>query len=171
MCALRSPARHQTKLRHHLCPQLLDPRGVVSSMSVFKALVGNWPNMAVESDIPLALDAFSRERGIISLHPSKVGDFCACKQKRRFPWSSHSRLISSVWLILALMYFAFHDMHLGRLVRRGESDQLVVVPALGGRVLEVFQVSAPVGVDEDECTVLLMEHSFGFSYGKPFVGM
>lgn len=69
------------------------------------------------------------------------------------------------------MYFAFHDMHLGRLVRRGESDQLVVVPALGGRVLEVFQVSAPVGVDEDECTVLLMEHSFGFSYGKPFVGM
>lgn len=140
-------------------------------MSVFKALVGNWPNMAVESDIPLALDAFSRKRGIISLHPSKVGDFCACEQKRRFPWSSHSRLISSVWLILALTYFAFHDMHLGRLVRRGESDQLVVVPTLGGRVLEVFQVSAPVGVDEDECTVLLMEHSFGFSYGKPFVGM
>lgn len=69
------------------------------------------------------------------------------------------------------MYFTFHDMHLGRLVRRGGPDQIVVVPALGGKVLEVFQVSAPVDLDENECTVLLMEHSFGFSYGKPFVGM
>ncbi|OBT63163.1 hypothetical protein VE03_07826 [Pseudogymnoascus sp. 23342-1-I1] len=125
--------------------------------------------MAVESDIPLALDALSRERGI-SLHPSKVGDFSGSEQKRRSPWSSYPRLISSVCLILALLYFAFHDTHLGRLVRRGESDQLVVVPPLGGRVLEVFQVSAPVAIDEDECTVLLMKHSFGFSYGKPFVG-
>lgn len=142
----------------------------MSSMSASKALVGNWTNMAGESDIPLALGAFSRERGT-SLHPSKVGDFCPYEQKRRSPWSPYPRIISSVCLILALLYFAVHDAHLGRLMRRRESDQLVVVPALGGRVLEVFQVSAPVGVDEDECTALLMEHSFGFSYGKPFVGM
>lgn len=143
----------------------------MSSMSVSKESVGNWANMAVEGDIPLALDAFSRERAI-SPHPSsKVGDLFACEQRKRSPWSSYLRLISSVCLVLALLYFAFHDADLGRLVRRGESDQWVVVPTLGGGVLEVFQVNTPVAVDDDKCTVLLMEHSFGFSYGKPFVGM
>jgi len=51
-------------------------------------------------------------------------------------------------------------------------------------ILEVFQVYKPLA-DKDthkyadnentisgkQCEVLLMEHSFGFSYGKPFVGM
>lgn len=141
-------------------------------MSVYRESVGKRAEMAVvEGDIQLALDAFSRERAI-SLHPSsKVGDLSACEQKKRSPWSLYPRLITSVCLILVLLYVSFHDAHLGRLVRRGESDQYVVVPTLGGGVLEVFQVNVPVAVDEDECTVLLMEHSFGFSYGKPFVGM
>lgn len=140
-------------------------------MSVFKESIGKWANMAVESDIPLALDASSRELRI-SLHTSpKVSDFPACEQKKRSPWPSCPRLISSVCLILALLYFAFHDAHLGRLVRRREFDQRVVAPATGDGALEVFQVNALVAVDEDKCTVLLMEHSFGLSYGKPFVGM
>ena len=29
----------------------------------------------------------------------------------------------------------------------------------------------PVGYGQGECEVLLMEHSFGASYGQPFVGM
>lgn len=138
-------------------------------MSVSKESVG-LANMAVEGDVPLVLDAFSRESGI-SLHPSKVGGFIACEQKKRSPWSSYPRIVSPACLLLVLLYFTFHDAHLGRLVRRGESDQLVVLPALAEGVLEVFQVNAPVAVDEDECNLLLMEHSFGFSYGKPFVGM
>ncbi|OBT87167.1 hypothetical protein VE02_04723 [Pseudogymnoascus sp. 03VT05] len=124
--------------------------------------------MAVEGDMTLALDAFSRGRGI-SL-PSKAGDFPACKQKKRSPWSFYLRTILSMCLLLAFLYFAFHDAHLARLVRRGGSDQLIVLPAPGNGVLDVFQVSAPVAVGGDECTALLMEHSFGFSYGKPFVG-
>lgn len=138
-------------------------------MSVSKESVGYCENMAVEGDVPLVLDAFSRERGV-SLHPSKVGDFLACEQKRRSTWSSYPRIVSSACLLFVLLYVTFHDAHLGRLVRRGESDQLVVLPALAEGVLEVFQVNAPVAVDADECKVLLMEHSFGFSYGKPFVG-
>ncbi|ELR05547.1 hypothetical protein GMDG_07467 [Pseudogymnoascus destructans 20631-21] len=141
----------------------------MSSMSVSKVSVGRRANMAVEGNVPLAIDAFSRERGI-SLHLSKVADFPAREQKRRSPWSLYPRIVSLVCVLLVLLYFALHDTHLGRLVRRGQSDQVVVLPALGDGVLEVFQVNAPVAVDDDECKVLLMEHSFGFSYGKPFVG-
>lgn len=138
-------------------------------MSVSKELVSNLANMAVEADTALSLDASSRERGISN--PSKINDFPVCEQKKRSPWSSYPRIISSVCLLVAFLYLTFHDAHLGRLVRRGESDQLVVLPAVGDGALEVFQVNAPVAVGGDECTVLLMEHSFGFSYGKPFVGM
>jgi hypothetical protein len=38
-------------------------------------------------------------------------------------------------------------------------------------LLDVFQVYTPVHVPQDaSCVVKLMDHSFGFSYGKPFVG-
>lgn len=46
--------------------------------------------------------------------------------------------------------------------------------------MDVFQVYPPVRVGQDylpapekrgsECSVVLMEHVFGFSYGQPFVG-
>lgn len=138
-------------------------------MSVSKELVGNWPNMAVEGNTALSLDAFSRHRGI--WNPSKITDFPACEKKKPSSWSSYPRIISLVCLLVAFLYLTFHDAHLGLLVRRRESDQLVVLPAVSNGVLEVFQVNAPVAVGGGECTVLLMEHSFGFSYGKPFVGM
>jgi hypothetical protein len=38
-------------------------------------------------------------------------------------------------------------------------------------LLDVFQVYTPVHVPQDvSCAVKLMDHSFGLSYGKPFVG-
>ena len=38
-------------------------------------------------------------------------------------------------------------------------------------LLDVFQVYTPVHMPQDvSCEVKLMDHSFGFSYGKPFVG-
>lgn len=140
-------------------------------MSVYKASVGNWGNMAVEGGLPHDVDAFSHERGM-SLHGSpKASDVPACEQKKRSPWSSYPRIVSSLCIFLAFLYLSHNNAHLGLLVPRSESDQRVVVPAPGVGVLEVFQVKAPVPVDDYRCTVLLMEHSFGFSYGKPFVGM
>jgi hypothetical protein len=38
-------------------------------------------------------------------------------------------------------------------------------------LLNVMQATLPVNVPEDiSCTLLLMDHSFGWSYDKPFVG-
>lgn len=50
------------------------------------------------------------------------------------------------------------------------------IPKAISPVLDVFQVHAPVLDNKEaspprECDVLLMEHSFAFSYGQPFVGM
>lgn len=53
----------------------------------------------------------------------------------------------------------------------GPSD--IIVPE-ATTPLNVFEVYTPVrtgGSDGTECTQTLMEHSFGFSFGLPFVGM
>ncbi|KFY48501.1 hypothetical protein V495_01315 [Pseudogymnoascus sp. VKM F-4514 (FW-929)] len=125
--------------------------------------------MAIEDDVIIAPDAFSRELGMPLYTPPKFGGFGTGERKKRSVWS-YPRLVSSMCLFLALLYFSYNDAHLGRLVRRRESNQQVAVRAPGDGVLNVFQVYAPVAVDGDECTLLLMEHSFGLSYGKPFVG-
>jgi hypothetical protein len=39
------------------------------------------------------------------------------------------------------------------------------------RLLNVIQVANPIKVLTPACDVKLMEHSFAFSYGHPFVGM
>lgn len=127
--------------------------------------------MAVERGQRHDLDTFPHDRGISLLCSPKASDLPACEQKKRSPWSSYPRIVSSVCILIAFLYLSQNDAHLGYLVARGESDQRVVMPAPRVEVLEVFQVNTPVPVDDDKCTALLMEHSFGFSYGKPFVGM
>jgi hypothetical protein len=59
----------------------------------------------------------------------------------------------------------------------GSPSSSIAQGSANNSVLEVFQVQTPVHLRASEtdgpaanCSVLLMEHSFGFSYGKPFVG-
>ena len=88
---------------------------------------------------------------------------------RRILLAISATLLATVWLFLNnLISF--------------EQRVLEVTPST---VLEVFQVYAPMSTNPQQpidhesssilstesCDVLLMEHSFGFSYGKPFIGM
>lgn len=139
-------------------------------MSISKEKASYWANMAAENDVTVAPDTFSREPRIPLYNLPKHSVFGTGERNRRSTWS-YSRFVSSMCLFLALLYFSYNGVDLGRLVRRREFNQQVAVRAPGDGVLEVFQVYAPVAIDGDECTLLLMEHSFGLSYGKPFVGM
>jgi hypothetical protein len=157
-------------------PQLFERGGAVSSMAVSKEIVGYWSKMAVEGDKPSATDAFCRERG---MRPRSSHDHNASPRyelRKRSLWA-YPRLVPSLCFVLALLHFIYHDADHGLLVqhRRFNQRSTAQASASASKVLDIFQVYAPVAVNGDgdngeDCTMLLMEHSFGYSYGKPFVG-
>ncbi|KAI0891359.1 hypothetical protein F4806DRAFT_506585 [Annulohypoxylon nitens] len=102
-------------------------------------------------------------------------------------------LLSLVWLARIYLRFSFSTLSKINPVNRSEIELLqnsFNAPPVPG-VLECFQVSQPVlsfngpnskstaddgqrvtreDIANQTCSVLLMDHVFGFSYGKPFVG-
>lgn len=102
---------------------------------------------------------------------------------------SFRKLLASLCLPLALICFLYYYLHCNPLpdwafklsLQRCSwpyySINSAPTPGLlsNTSALEVFQVYQPVNLHEagrenKSCTVLLMDHSFGFSYGKPFIG-
>ncbi|KAI1136197.1 hypothetical protein F5Y05DRAFT_391926 [Hypoxylon sp. FL0543] len=105
-------------------------------------------------------------------------------------------LLLLIWLVCIDRRFSFLDSPCSKQVVRSELDQLQSSPATissteSRTVLECFQVAQPVlgpngpisqstvdieaevsreASSNEPCSVLLMDHVFGFSYGNPFVG-
>lgn len=131
--------------------------------------------MAVDGLKLAASDVVYSELGTPGFCSSKVNEPHNCEHAKRCPWF-YRRLISSLFVILALLYLTHPSLLLERLLQRPRFVRNSTTTASQPEVLEVFQVYPPVAVNGSgsnggDCKVLVMEHSFGYSYGKPFVGL
>lgn len=98
----------------------------------------------------------------------------------RRPWGLASIFLSVLFLcsFALLSQYILHGLSSVRhRVKSSGLDVVIIARQASTSVLKVFQVHEPVLTpvepsDQYGCvyTELLMEHSFAFSYGKPFIG-
>lgn len=110
----------------------------------------------------------------------KFQDFGSPKQR---PWRTRTIVINGLLAFFATLAF-YRYLHPGGLGFGGLGGLgclgLANHPETPPSPMDVFQVYPPVRVGQDflpalestrpECSVVLMQHVFGWSYGKPFVG-
>jgi len=139
---------------------------------------GDNSSMIVSEKSPAPAPAPAGTAGITIGH--KKDEFCDGQRPRR----SLPQRTSAFWLFIlsfslsiqfTFVYFLFFGP--GMRPWHGWLSSSIAPGSANNSVLEVFQVQTPVhlrasGTDGSaaNCSVLLMEHSFGFSYGRPFVG-
>lgn len=106
----------------------------------------------------------------------KLQDFGSKKQRS---WGTRTIVINGLLALLAGLAF-FRYLYPGGLSFGGLGCAGLATRPETPPPMDVFQVYPPVRVGQDflparegsrsECSVVLMQHVFGWSYGKPFVG-